>query len=457
MLHLPNLNILIDDPAKVNLDLGTGNCRRALRNDSAGLSFLGGHTGRTSRGGEKMKIRERTIVLVAGMLFGMLISLVPAAPGAPGMESPARKEGKVRIGVAQPRSRMIDWRLAPAAALSQVDHSLQELEGMIFRAGDSGCDALAFPEDALGLLHWEIGNKGNLKEVLPEAVARMLRRLGQAAASRRMYLLCSSDNIEPDGYYRNVAFFLGRDGKEIGRYYKVTPTVNESDRKRGESFPVFNTPDLGGVGMLICYDMVMPESVRCLALAGADLVFVHTLGGAITAGNPDASGGDLDRAAFRTRAADNYVYLAVAKRDEGAMILSPQGAVLAEGTHPEEIVMADLDPFSGREGGDALNAQVDMRARLFRERNPAAYGLLTAPDPPVLQKISPTITIREAVALWEKVLTSGEERFQQAESLLKAGKTGEAVRAFERLRMDLPSTWIDRAAQKRLAEMPKRE
>ena len=138
--------------------------------------------------------------------------------------------------------------------------------------------------------------------------------------------------------------------------------------------------------------MVMPESARCLALAGADIIFVPTLGGAITAGDPDASGGDLDRAAFRTRAADNFVYLAVAKRDGGAMILSPQGTVLAEGKWPDDIAMADLNPFTGREGGDALNSQVDMRARLFRERNPAAYSLLTDPNPPALRKIPPTIT-----------------------------------------------------------------
>lgn len=402
----------------------------------------------------------RDLRLLALLVVFLLSNLDPFAhPGqsAPGAESHAQKARNVRVSTAQPRSRMIDWRVTPAKALTQVDKTLEELEQMVHRAGNAGCDVLAFPEDTLGLLHWEIGNKSKLKEVLPEAVSRMLKQLGQAAAIHRMYLLCSNDSIEKNGNYRNTAFFLGRDGKEIGRYYKVTPTVNESDRIRGESFPVFETPDLGGVGMLICYDMVMPESIRCLALAGADIIFVHTLGGAIMAGDPDASGGDLDRAAFRTRAADNFVYLAVAKRDEGAMILSPQGTVLAEGKHPDEIVIADLNPFGGREGGDALNSQVDMRARLFRERNPAAYGLLTDPNPPVLKKIAPTITIEEAVRLWEKVLTRGEDRFQQAENLLKAGRTGEALRAFEQLRIDFPSTWIDRSAQKRLVEIRKKD
>jgi hypothetical protein len=33
-----------------------------------------------------------------------------------------------------------------------------------------------------------------------------------------------------------------------------------------------------------------------------------------------------------------------------------------------------------------LNYQRDMRARLFRERNPAAFGILSEPQPPILAK-----------------------------------------------------------------------
>jgi hypothetical protein len=145
--------------------------------------------------------------------------------------------------------------------------------------------------------------------------------------------------------------------------------------------------------------------------------------------------------------------LAVAKRDGGAMILSPQGAVLAEGNKPDDIAVADLNPFGRREGGDALNAQVDMRARLFRERNPAAYGLLTDPNPPALKKVPATITVDQAVRLWEKLLATGQDRFQKAEDLLKAGKTQEAIQSFEKLRTDFRGTWVDRSARKQLAAL----
>ena len=351
----------------------------------------------------------------------------------------------MRIGTAQPRSRLIDWRLKPAEALAQVDTSLGELEQIVHRAGDAGCDVLALPEDTLGLGHWEAANKAALRDVLPAAVERMLSRLGRAAAAHHMYLVCCNDTAEPDGTVRNTAFFLGRDGQELGRYIKVNLPIHESGKRRGEGFPVFETADLGGVGMLICYDMVFPEAARCLALGGADIIFHPTLGGAAI------GGGDISRAAFRTRAVENFVYLVVSQRGGGSMILSPRGDVLAEGHGPDDIATADIDPFGGREGGDAMNWQADMRARLFRERSPAAFGILTDPNPPALKKVPAPMAAEDAVRIASDTLTIGEERFRDADALLRQGRTEEAFRAFERLCAEFPRTWIDRVSQERLA------
>jgi predicted amidohydrolase len=355
----------------------------------------------------------------------------------------------VRVAAAQLRSRPIDYRSSAEAALAQVDKSLGELEGVVQKAGDLKCDVLALPEDTLGLGRWEAAHKDALGPVLRPAVARMLTRLGQAAASRRMFLVCCNDTAEPDGSVCNTAFFLGRDGKEIGRYRKVNMPIHELDKKRGDHFPVFPTSDLGTVGMLICYDMVFPEAARCLALEGADIIFHPTLGGAAIGDD------DISRAAFRTRAVENFVYLVVAERGVGSMIISPRGKILAEAKGPDDIVFADIDPFGGREGGDAMNYQTDMRARLFRERSPSAFGMLTNPNPPVLAKVPETMTVQEAVRISDRALTVGEEQFSQANALLGEGKTNEAAAAFERLRTEYRQTWIDRVSAERLAKLPK--
>jgi predicted amidohydrolase len=358
------------------------------------------------------------------------------------------QKSQIRVGAAQPRSHLIDFHLTNATeVLAKVDGSIAALEEIIHKAGKEKCDVLALPEDTLGLGTWEAANHERLQAVLPEAVKRMLDRLGHAAASHHLYLVCANDTIDAEGSVRNTAFLLGRDGKEIGRYYKVNMPIHELYKKRGEDFPVFKTPDLGTLGMLICYDMVFPEAPRCLALAGADIIFHPTLGGAAIGDD------DINRAAFRTRAVENFVYLVISQRGGGAMIISPQGKVLAEGRQPDDIAIADIDPLGDREGGDAMNSQKDMRARLFRERSPAAFKILTDPNPPVLAKVTESITVPEAVEISERALTVGEGRFKEAAGLQHEGRTNEAIAAYQNLRKEFRQTWIDHVSEQRLAQL----
>ena len=354
-----------------------------------------------------------------------------------------------RLGAAQPDTPSIDYHLQdPAAVLQKVEANLTALEDLVDRAGRAACDIVALPEDTLGLLHWEAANKQALEQVLRPAVGRMLDRLGRVAAAHDMYLICCSDAFQADGRLCNTSFLLDRRGREVGRYCKVNMTLSEAGmRQRGDQFPVFDTPDLGAIGLLICYDMVFPEPARCLALGGADIVFHSTLGGAAI------GDGDISRAAFRTRAAENFVYLVVSWRGSGSMVIGPTGQVLAEGGDCGDLVIADIDPFGGRRGGDAFNTQEDMRARLFRERKPSAYPILTDPHPPVLDKVPASISVAEAARIADGVLTVGAERFQDAEALVRQGRTAEAIRTFQALKAEYPTSWIDRVAGQRLAAL----
>ncbi|HXG61359.1 MAG TPA: carbon-nitrogen hydrolase family protein [Planctomycetota bacterium] len=362
-------------------------------------------------------------------------------------ESPGPRQGAVRVAAVSPAARFVDPRLeAREEILAAVDRNLAALESLVDRAAAEGAAAVALPEDTPGLGRWEDARPERLPEILPEAVRRMLERLGRAAARHRLYLVCCSDTFE-EGAVSNTAFLLGRDGREIGRYRKVNLPLQEQDKRRGTEFPVFPTPDLGAVGMLICYDMVFPEAPRCLALAGADIIFHPTLGGAAIG---DA---DISRAAFRTRAVENFVYLVVAHRGGGSLVISPQGRILAEAPGPDTLAVADIDPFGGREGGDAFNRQRDMRARLFRERSPQAFGILTDPDPPVLAKAPLPVPVERVIRIARAAHATGDERYRRAAELQREGKREEAIRAFEALREEFPGTWIERAARDRLKEL----
>ena len=356
----------------------------------------------------------------------------------------------VRVATCQAKNRAIDWRLKKQdLVLAAIDKNLDELEKIVQHAGEQKCDVLTLPEDTLGLLNWYGMNEQLAKQILPEAVKRMLNRLGKAASEHRMYLVVCSDHIEADGATYNTAFFLGRDGKEIGRYHKVCPTWSESGgRQRGDSFPVFETPDLGTVGLSICYDLVMPETARCLTLAGADIIFFPTMGGAAIGDD------DIGLQALRVRAAENHVYLVVAFRGSGSMIISPRGKILATAEGTDGLAIADIDPRGGREGGDSSNQQKDMRARLFRERNPEAFKILSESNPPILAKMPPLdLSREEAGRIFARMLTVGDEEFKAAQGLLAAEKTNEAIEAFEKLQTEYRGTWIDRVATERLVKL----
>jgi predicted amidohydrolase len=382
---------------------------------------------------------------IIGCLVPLLV--IPAA-AAVAAEAASPRVGTVRVAAAQAAGRVIDFRLKPDEALAAVEKNLGELERIVDRAGEAKCDALVLPEDTPGLLNWVGANEADLKEVLPKAVGRMIERLGSAAARRKMYLVVCSDFLEADRAMYNTAFLLGRDGREIGRYHKVCPTWGEAGaRQRGTSFPVFPTPDLGTAGMLICYDLVVPETARCLALAGADIIFFPTMGGAAIGDD------DIGEQALRVRAAENFIWLVVAHRGAGAMIISPQGKIVARAEGRDGLAIADIDPRGGRAGGDALNWQRDMRARLFRERNPEAFGILTDTTPPVLGKVPINVTSKDAGEVMARALTVGEEEFREANGLVGTGKADAAIAAFQRLRKMYPATWIDRRSEERLTAL----
>lgn len=398
--------------------------------------------------------RDRFRALFAVLVTALVAILIMGPWTAFAGDDPQGKrgDGVVRVAACQAKARMVDYRLkSPRDVLAQVDRNLGALEAIIHRAGERECEALALPEDTMGLLNWVGVNEPLLPEVLPAAVSRMLERLGRASARHRMYLVVCSDVLDSDGKLYNTAFFLGRDGKVIGRYRKVCPTWSESgQRARGQEFPTFPTSDLGTAGLAICYDLVMPETARCLALEGADVIFYPTMGGAAIGDD------DIGLQALRVRAAENSVWLVVAHRGRGAMVISPRGKIVATASGDDGLAIADIEPRGGREGGDAMNVQRDIRARLFRERTPSAFKILTDPHPPALSKVPIDLTPREAGRIAARVLTIGEEEFNRAAKMADAGRTDEALAAFERLRREYPGSWIDRVSVQRIEALRKK-
>jgi N-carbamoylputrescine amidase len=176
------------------------------------------------------------------------------------------------------------------------------------------------------------------------------------------------------GLYYDTAMLINPDGEITGKYRKVHPAALLSLEKiyfrGGSSFPVFPV-DGWTVGFSICYDNLFPESCRCLAVRGAELIIAPYA-------TPVA---DPWENFLTTRALENGVFLAacnhVGKEGEWvmsgkSMIVTPRGQIAVQASGVEEqIVSWDI------ERDEVFAARRSFP--LFRDRRPEVYGVISKP------------------------------------------------------------------------------
>ncbi len=133
--------------------------------------------------------------------------------------------------------------------------------------------------------------------------------------------------------------------------------------------PVFSTA-VGRIGVAICYDRHYPETMRALALGGADLVLVPQ------AGALDEWPEGLFEAEMRVAAFQNGVYVALCNRvgkeetvefSGESFVCNPTGTVIAHAAQSkDDILICDLD-FT-------QNATSPARTLFLSDRRPELYG-----------------------------------------------------------------------------------
>ncbi len=126
-----------------------------------------------------------------------------------------------------------------------------------------------------------------------------------------------------DGHTYNTALALGPGG-ELTSYRKVFPWRPFEPLRPGGAFVTVDIPDVGRIGLAICYDLWFPEVIRHLAWMGAELVVLPT----------KTSTSDREQELVLTRAAaiTNQVYVAAvnaaAPSGNGrSLVVDPEGLV----------------------------------------------------------------------------------------------------------------------------------
>jgi predicted amidohydrolase len=244
-------------------------------------------------------------------------------------------------------------------APSTPERSLAFWANLLDSAGGGKPDLVCLPE-AMNLASISRPST-DLAESIPGPTFNML---AEKAKQHGMYICGCFYELDGDFIF-NTAVLLNRRGEMIGKYRKVHPYWPEEPDgcSPGDDLPVFKT-DFGIVGIMICYDSWFAETVRLLALKGADLILFPNAGYA-----PKI---------MPARAIDNNVYIVIASLNGPGMILDTNGNILTE-TSVYGLISAKMDlnyrPSPHPNAGGTMNSSPGGRRgtrnsssqRLYRE------------------------------------------------------------------------------------------
>ena len=177
-------------------------------------------------------------------------------------------------------------RVAAAAVDSQpgrIEENIARIADWTARAADEGAELILFPELSLtGFLpNHPLGNHEEwLRQALQEARRSATPLQGEAVAALtdlaagRNVRICVGALEDAGNRLFNAQLLIGPDGLE-GHWRKLhVPMFETPFYNGGASAPVADTP-LGRIGANICFDVLIPESTRLLAVQNVEIGRAH--------------------------------------------------------------------------------------------------------------------------------------------------------------------------------------
>ncbi|MEQ9187702.1 MAG: carbon-nitrogen hydrolase family protein [Cryomorphaceae bacterium] len=161
------------------------------------------------------------------------------------------------------------------------------------------------------------------------------------AKKHGVWLLPGSVFEKAEGKIFNTATVINAEGEVVTRYRKMFPFYPyEEGVSSGTEFCVFDVPEVGRFGVSVCYDMWFPETVRTLAVMGAEVILHPTMTGTIDR--------ETELSIARAMATVNQCFFFdVNGLDTGgsgrSVVCGPDGRVLYEAGSTEEIIPIELD------------------------------------------------------------------------------------------------------------------
>lgn len=304
----------------------------------------------------------------------------------------------LRVGAAQ---------VGPVGRHESRASVVDRLVALMEQAASGGVELVVYPELTLTTFfpRWFVEDEDDLELddfYETEMPGPETQKLFDVAAANGVGFCLGYAELTPDGHRYNTQILVERDGSIVGKYRKVhLPGHREHEPWRefqhlerryfepGDEFPTWRA--FGGVvGMAICNDRRWPETYRCLALGGAELILIGYNTPMHYAPDPsqDMLQSFHSHLVMQAGAYQNGCFVVgVAKggNEEGvesladSCIIAPTGRVIALTAHNgDELAVADID----------LDLTRNYKETLFqfdRYRRPETYTAITAqrgPTPP---------------------------------------------------------------------------
>jgi|tagenome__1003787_1003787.scaffolds.fasta_scaffold20970565_2 formamidase len=177
----------------------------------------------------------------------------------------------------------------------------------------------------------------------------------------------------------NSALVISPDGDLIGPYRKCFPWQPYECTQPGERLMTFDIPDVGRVGLMVCYDGMFPELPRQLAWWGAELILQPTL--------TTTSDREAETIVARATAIVNQVALVSVNAASPAgtgrsVFVGPEGEMRVQAGAGEE-VLVDVVDLAGvervrRMGTFGMNRLWEQWDRSAESLQLPMYGALSA-------------------------------------------------------------------------------
>jgi formamidase len=231
-----------------------------------------------------------------------------------------------------------------------------------------------------GLLEAQAGYPDEVAVPVP---GPLTDQLGALAREHRVWLVPGTVfERAGDGRIHNTALAISPEGELVATYRKVFPWQPHEECAPGDRFVTFDIPEVGRVGLAICYDGNFPEAFRQLAWLGAELVLQPTL--------TTTSDRAAELVLARANAIVNQLYVVNLNASQPAglgrsVVVDPEGLVRIEAGSGAELVtdVIDLDAVTRvrRDGLAGVSRMWDQLMRIGSEIDLPMYGSSIQPPP----------------------------------------------------------------------------